>query len=82
MARWSLPARIATILVAALQMALPAAASVVDGWLGAESAAVAHVEATSSSTCTPSHDADCAACRVLTTAPGDLGEVPDRKSVV
>ena len=61
-------ARFLTLLLAAMQFAVPAVVSVVDGAV-AESARVTgtHVEEFGRNKCTPPHSADCAICRFLST---------------
>ena len=63
--------RFLTLLFAAVQFALPAAASIADG-MAARGAGdrAAHVEGVLGTHCTPGHSADCALCRYLSgTAP-------------
>ena len=59
--------RLLTLLFAAMQFAVPAVASVVDGAAGAERGAGSHVEDFGRNKCTPPHSADCAICRFLST---------------
>ena len=63
--------RLVTLVFAAAQFALPAAASVADGAAAAGGRnSAAHVESKGDRDCKPPHTADCAICRFLTTAHG------------
>jgi hypothetical protein len=72
------------VVAAAVQVLLPATASVADGWLQREEVGAgrpgAHVEAYGSTSCARMHADDCALCRVLSlrgaTAPTPEAPVP------
>jgi hypothetical protein len=72
------------VLVAAVQVLLPASASLADGWLDqADSRAgtrAAHVEAYGSTSCARVHPDNCALCRVATAlaAPSRRVTLPER----
>lgn len=60
------PVRILTLLLLALQCALPALVSVADGTRARASRnAIAHIEETGTSECSPAHSADCELCQFL-----------------
>lgn len=69
----SRPVRFLTLLLAAMQFAVPAVVSVVDGVVarhGRESAT--HIEEFGQNACKPPHSADCAVCRFLSTTHGQV----------
>jgi hypothetical protein len=72
--RLSRPVRFLTLLLAAMQFAVPAVVSVVDGTV-ARSARESgtHIEAFGDNQCKPPHSADCAICRFLSTTHGQVG---------
>lgn len=58
--------RFLTLLLAAIQFAAPALASVAEGWFSRRVAdPQSHVEQYGQNDCTPPHPADCAICRFL-----------------
>jgi len=62
------PARFLTLLLAAMQFAVPAAISVVDGSVASSAReAGSHVEEFGQNQCKAPHSADCAICRFLST---------------
>lgn len=66
MSSLSRPVRILTLLLLALQCALPALVSVADGARARASRnAIAHIEETGTSECSPAHSADCELCQFL-----------------
>jgi len=69
LARLSRPIRQLTLLLAAIQFAMPGVASVFDGLdAGAGGRMTAHVENGAQKSCRPPHSADCAVCRFLSQA--------------
>src|SRR5260221_992407 len=72
--RLSRPFRLLTLLLAAMQFAVPAVVSVVDGD-GARAGRPlgTHVEEFGQNQCKPPHSADCAICRFLSTAHSQPG---------
>ena len=69
----SRPVRFLTLLLAAMQFAVPAAMSVVDGTVARWGQdAGSHVEAFGQNACKPPHSADCAVCRFLSTTHGQI----------
>ena len=69
--RLSRSVRFLTLLLAAMQVSLPAVVSVADGagaFRGRES--VTHIEAPGRNQCQPPHSADCAVCRFLSATHG------------
>ena len=70
--------RVPALLLALLQLALPAASAVADGRIAARAGdPVAHVESTSSATCPVVHPPDCAVCRYLSAAAVPTAAAPD-----
>ena len=66
--------RLITLLLAAIQFAAPAVASVAEGaFLRRVADPQSHVEQFGQNDCTPAHPADCAICRFLS---GNAGETP------
>ena len=66
MTSFSRPVRVLTLLLLALQCALPALISVADGARAqAGRHAVSHMEAVGATECTPAHSADCELCQFL-----------------
>ena len=66
MTSFSRPVRILTLLLLALQCALPALISVADGARArAGQNAVSHIEAVGVNDCAPAHSADCELCQFL-----------------
>ena len=66
--RLTRPLRLLTLLLAAMQFALPAVASVADGLYAANGRNDgSHVEDVGRNQCKPPHAGDCAICRYLTT---------------
>lgn len=64
--RLSSPTRFLTLLLAAMQFAVPAVSSVVDGAVArAARGSDSHVEAFGENGCKPPHAADCLVCRFL-----------------
>ena len=73
----SRPVRFLTLLLAAMQFAVPAVVSVVDGVVarhGRESPT--HIEEFGQNQCTPPHPADCAMCRFLSSTQGAVATAP------
>ena len=63
--------RLLTLLLAAMQFAVPAVVSMADGVSAyAGRKVVAHVEPTGGNNCAPSHSPDCVCCRFLSTVFG------------
>lgn len=72
--RLSRPVRFLMLLLAAMQVAVPAVVSVVDGVVarhGRESPT--HIEEFGQNQCKPPHPADCAICRFLSTTHAQAG---------
>jgi hypothetical protein len=68
MNRLTRPARFLTLLLAAMQFAVPAVLSVVDGDLARSGRVSApHIEDVGRNQCKPPHSADCAICQFLST---------------
>jgi hypothetical protein len=66
--------RFLTLILAALQFAAPAIASVAEGSFSQQVAdSGSHIEAYGLNSCTPPHSADCAICRFLT---GNASDAP------
>jgi hypothetical protein len=69
------PYRLLTLVLAAIQLAMPAVTSVADGAVAKlVSDPGMHVESLGDNQCTPPHSADCAVCRYLS---GDSAPVPE-----
>jgi hypothetical protein len=65
--------RFLTLLFAAAQFALPAAASIADGLAArATGNTTSHVESVAGTHCTPAHSADCTLCRYLSGTSADI----------
>src|SRR3954464_1162240 len=62
--------RFITLLLAAVQFAAPAVASVADGAVGGR-AQGSHIEEVGQNRCTPPHSADCAICRFISNNVGE-----------
>jgi hypothetical protein len=66
--------RFLTLLLAAMQFALPGVASVVDGAAArAEPDSRSHVEDVAQTSCKPPHSADCVVCQFLSTSLAQVG---------
>lgn len=68
MSRLTRSVRFFTLLLAAIQFAVPAAVSVVDGALaGSGRESRSHIESVGANDCASAHSADCLLCRFLST---------------
>src|SRR4051794_6587433 len=68
-ARLNRPIRLLTLLLAAIQFAMPGVATVLDGQSAHEGGRMsAHIESGAQKSCKAPHSADCAVCRFLTQA--------------
>src|SRR6266566_3271927 len=69
--------RVAFLLVAMAQIAIPSALVVLDGIATTRSVgSMSHVESGSGKGCVPAHTADCAVCRCLSTAAAKVCAIP------
>ena len=71
------PVRFLMLLLAAMQIAVPAAVSVADGVVAStERGSAAHIEAFGDNRCAPSHSAACLLCRFLSATIGSPAARP------